>query len=107
MSHDEYHNDTFLKSYPCEVISIDDSHGGTVLLKTEDNLPFRLPTVIFEDYIVKEKKRFIYSIKVRPDKTRYHHIAPDPEFLDFNNKVDKKTGNWITRLIKLLTGYSV
>lgn len=99
-----YQNDTTIKSYPCKVLS-EGEH--TVLLKTEDELTFRIPKAVFDDLIIKKNKRFIYSIKQRENKTLYHYIELDSQYKELNEKIDKQKeddGNWFINMIQWLLG---
>lgn len=98
-----YQNDTTVKSYPCQIISEGEQ---TVLLKTEDELTFRIPKAIFDNFIIKKNKRFIYSIKQREDKSLYHYIELDPQYKELNEKIDKQKdgGNWLSNMIQWLLG---
>lgn len=105
MSDRYYQSDTTIKSYPCEVLS-EDEH--TVLLKTQDNLTFRIPKMVFDTLLIKKGKRFIYSMKQREDKSKYHYIDLDPEYKDLNFKIDNEpeadNRHWFIKMIHWIIG---
>ena len=93
--------DKVLKSYECEVVSIDQHHDHLMVkLKTKDNFVFSLPYVVFNDRIVVAKKQFIYYVMERENKTRYHYIEDNLKYKEHNEKLELKQLNIFQKIVR-------